>query len=264
MLSSIISSFILLGCVKEIPKCADERTVLSLKETLISVLGIGKFKEKLLISGIRPTGLNKAIEKYSCEATVSNWAAENQQQFASLIKYDSQINDSGEHVVVISHLDNDLVYVATALMANAMAEQEASKKIFEANTRRPVKVEPANPVAVESPTLAAKPESKSLSQLDVCDGLDLTIHENQKQCMNLKFDLVDKNLNETYKKLYKSLAASDRVAFKREQIIWIGEKERKCAQAEEQFQGGTFGIVAGLGCSVQMTEDRLLYLKKYK
>jgi uncharacterized protein YecT (DUF1311 family) len=266
------SCLALTGCINEIPKCSDERTIILLKDALTETLGIENLKDNIVISDMRPTGLNKSIKKYSCEATLRNLTSGNQQQFASPIKYESQVNDDGEHLVLIANLDSSLGYVVSSIMINAVLQQKVPDGVLDKATPKPIVVnshnakaaEPDKMIANQSPLPITLPEKREISRLDVCANLDLTIDENQKQCMNLKFEFADRDINETYTKLYKNLAASEKLTLKKEQINWIREKEKKCAQVEAEFQGGTFGITAQLGCMLQMTEDRLLYLKGYK
>lgn len=116
--------------------------------------------------------------------------------------------------------------------------------------------------------LAASPfpaqHDNTPEQTGLCNGLDMSVTQDQLECADREFKSADKQLNGRYKRLMASLDSSQKAALKKEQIAWVKEKETKCAQENEEAGGGQLGTIATARCNVFMTEQRLAYLRKYK
>lgn len=115
-------------------------------------------------------------------------------------------------------------------------------------------------VALSSPVSSV---SNSVEQAGPCKGLDLANPSTQLECLDRKYSTADKQLNDVYKQLAAGLDESRKAALKKEQITWIKDKEAKCPQAGKE-KGGTLEPVAIAECKVQMTDQRLSYLRNYK
>lgn len=124
------------------------------------------------------------------------------------------------------------------------------------------------PASVETQPLEGSTQSSregaTVEQSGICKGLDLVVTAEQLECLNRKFALADKKLNESYKQLMGTLDDSRKYALKKEQVIWIKEKEEKCARAGKEMEGGSMEAVLISDCEVQMTEQRLTSLTNYK
>ncbi len=107
-------------------------------------------------------------------------------------------------------------------------------------------------------------QSSSVEQSGICKRLDLSITAEQIECLNRKYAAVDKELNNIYKQTMSRLEESRKSALKKEQVAWIKGKESKCAQAGKEMEGGTLETVMIKDCFVQITEQRVTYLKNFK
>ncbi len=109
-----------------------------------------------------------------------------------------------------------------------------------------------------------KKEGTTAEQSGICKGLDLSITAEQLECLDRKYSTADKELNILYKQKMADLDESKKSSLKKEQIAWVKEKESKCAQAGKEMQGGTLETVMIKDCMVQMTEQRVAYLRNIK
>jgi uncharacterized protein YecT (DUF1311 family) len=119
------------------------------------------------------------------------------------------------------------------------------------------------PLAQETESLAPVSSQQNVEQTGFCKGMDLSVLNTQIECMEIKFSDADKQLNEEYKKLMSSLGFERKLVLKTEQVGWIKEKEAKCPQAG-RGKSGLSEIAAVLDCKVQMTGQRVVYLRGYK
>lgn len=137
-----------------------------------------------------------------------------------------------------------------------------------ASSTPPVEPQPQPAPALQSKQDAPLPVTQSpknmVEQDGLCKGLDLAVTAEQVDCLDKKYSIADKQLNDTYKKAMASLDEGKKSTLKKEQITWVKEKESKCAKAGEDVKGGTLEVVLISDCKVQMTEKRLAYLKNYK
>lgn len=125
-------------------------------------------------------------------------------------------------------------------------------------------VTPAAPAVIPAAPAVQQKQSSSVEQSGICKGLDLSITAEQIECLDRKYTTADKELNNIYKQTMSKLEASRKSALKKEQIAWIKEKETKCAKAGKEMEGGTLETVMIKDCFVQMTEQRIAYLKTFK
>ncbi len=130
-----------------------------------------------------------------------------------------------------------------------------------ANAQQPVAASAA-PVGQTEPSGKAQPVNQ-VEQEGPCKGLDLTVTSSQLECLDKKFEIADLSLNDSYKRVISGLDGDRKAALKKEQVVWIKEKESKCATAGADV-GGQMALVVAADCKLQMTESRLAYLKNYK
>ncbi|MBN2287667.1 MAG: DUF1311 domain-containing protein [Tissierellales bacterium] len=113
-------------------------------------------------------------------------------------------------------------------------------------------------------TATQQSKGSSIEESGICEGLDLAITGDLIECLDRKYAIADKKLNDVYKDLMSRLEKSRKSALINEQRAWIKEKELKCTEAGKEMEGGTFEIVMIKDCLVQMTEERIEYLKNFK
>ena len=106
-----------------------------------------------------------------------------------------------------------------------------------------------------SPAVASKVEPTG-----ICQGLDLAVPSDQLACLDKKFVVADKQLNDSYKHLMSTMDDARKAALKKEQVSWIKDKEAKCAKAGQENAGRQMEAVQISDCKVQMTEQRVSYL----
>ena len=106
-----------------------------------------------------------------------------------------------------------------------------------------------------NPTVASKVEPTG-----ICQGLDLAVTSDQLACLDKKFVVADKQLNDSYKRLMSTMDDARKAALKKEQVSWIKDKEAKCAKAGQENAGSQLEAVQISYCKVQMTEQRVSYL----
>jgi uncharacterized protein YecT (DUF1311 family) len=118
---------------------------------------------------------------------------------------------------------------------------------------------------VMSVSIAAVDEpADTVEKTGICKGLDLAITVESRECLNRQFQAVDGELNAVYKDLMARLDKAQKTTLRNAQRAWVKEKEVKCAQAGEEAKGGTLEAVLISACQVQMTEQRVTFLKHYK
>ena len=104
-----------------------------------------------------------------------------------------------------------------------------------------------------------------MAQAEVnCNDLDLAVTTDMRECIHRKFTQSDAELNASYKKLMAALNTDEKSELKKLQVSWIKEKEKKCQAAGSQFEGGTMEAVAVDDCYLDMTIQRVDFLKNYR
>lgn len=119
------------------------------------------------------------------------------------------------------------------------------------------------PVAQVQPADSNYPSKQeaSIEQTVPCKGLDTT---DQLECLNKKFMIADGELNDAYKQLMATLDEPKKSALKNEQVAWIKDKEKICAQTGKEFEGGSMEAVLISDCKVRVTGERLVYLRNFQ
>ncbi len=115
------------------------------------------------------------------------------------------------------------------------------------------KVEPVASLPASAPQAA-------VDDTGPCRGLDQSITSDQIECLDRKYAIADRQLNDAYKALRANLDETGRAELKAEQIAWIKEKEKECDDAGKEFAGGTLETVTVKDCLVQKTAKRTAYL----
>lgn len=171
----------------------------------------------------------------------------------------SPIEQGGEEIQPMH-----FVMLVASMVPNSKQQPDAAQKQVESP---PPSQEVAQPIAAATPPVAqAQPAEQvnTVEQSGPCKGLDLAITTEQLECLDKKFAIADGQLNDAYKQLMSTRDEATKAALKKEQIAWIKDKEKTCAQAGKEFEGGSMEAVLISDCKVQMTEKRVAYLKSYR
>lgn len=244
---AVIVTF-LIGCSKEPPKCSDDSTTKLVKQIIINQIGgegltEKEIQESMKIEYARAAAFDKNIKKYSCEAKLIAGG-----KYELPISYESQLDDKNEHIVAVGGISRgDLQMVALAI-SESIKQSKAVKE----------------PPPAPAPPPASENQTSSVEKEGLCKGLDLAVTSEQMECLERKYAVADKELNNIYKQKMSSLDESRKAALKKEQVAWIKEKESKCDKAGKEMEGGTGEMVMIKDCYVQMTEKRVAYLKNFK
>lgn len=89
-----------------------------------------------------------------------------------------------------------------------------------------------------------------------------TVHNDILGCYIDEYNIIDKKLNTTYKQKMASLKKIRKEELQRLQRNWIKEKEGKCVADEANY--GRESHFDAMQCEIDMTNDRIKFLKKYK
>ncbi len=270
---------LLAACTKEPPKCSDPATLTLVKQILLDKLGVNEAdREKigvellyaiLSLENPRSSAYDEKIKKLSCEATLivkSNDEAGNTYQLP--LDFESQLDDKGDHIVAVKGvMIGDLrqvdQYVGAAIVN---ARKKAGVTASSGTT-------PEAAVAEPTPVVTAAPEQSVETTADVpdtveksgvCKGLDLAITVEQSECLSRKFTIADKTLNDEYKRVMAALPAERQAELRGSQRAWIKEKDQKCAEAGNEFEGGTLQPIVIADCEVRMTDERSKFLASYE
>ena len=164
----------------------------------------------------------------------------------------SPIEQGGEEIQPMQ-----FVMLVASMVPNTKQQPDAAQKQVAPS---PQSQEAAPPVAQTQPA----EQANAVEQSGPCKGLDLAITAEQLECLDKKFTIADGQLNDAYKQLMATRDEATKATLKKEQIAWIKDKERTCAQAGKEVEGGSMEAVLISDCKVQMTEKRVAYLKNYK
>jgi uncharacterized protein YecT (DUF1311 family) len=283
-LTAILLAPLLLACTKEPPKCSDAATVALVKEIIFDKLGLDaaardKIGVRLLdsiltLENMRPSAYEEKIKKFSCEATlVAKRDRVQGDSYRLPIHFESQLDDKNGHIValkdvLIADLRQVDIYLAAAIendrkkadnknivpspagTAGAVAEQAPKESV----------PEPGN----EQASASTSDEGGTVEQSGVCKGLDLAITVDQSECVSRKYTIADKKLNDEYKRIMGSLSPARQSELKTTQLVWIKEKERTCAAAGKEVEGGSLEPIVIADCEVRMTEERNAFLANYR
>jgi len=82
-------------------------------------------------------------------------------------------------------------------------------------------------------------------------------------CAGLSYQQVDRKLNQVYRQLLPTLAASRRQKLITSQQIWIRFRDTSCAFERSQFEGGTIASMIYSNCLSELTQQRTKQLEGY-
>ena len=133
--------------------------------------------------------------------------------------------------------------------------------LFQPGSAKPVAVQASQPTPSSAQTV--EPQT-AVGQADLCEGISMADAPELLECLDKKFAIADGQLNAAYKQLMATRDETTKAALKKEQIDWIKNKEKACAEAGEEFEGLPRGAILIRNCEVQMTEKRVAYLKSFQ
>jgi len=91
---------------------------------------------------------------------------------------------------------------------------------------------------------------------------DSTMHNDILGCYIDEYRVADKKLNITYKQKMADLKKNRKEELQLLQRNWIKEKKSKCVVDEANY--GRESHFDAMQCEIDMTNDRIKFLKKYK
>jgi uncharacterized protein YecT (DUF1311 family) len=99
---------------------------------------------------------------------------------------------------------------------------------------------------------------------DIYKQEEVNAGDNNVMCSNREFERADKELNTAYKAVMVSLAPDRKSALKSEQVAWIKDKEKQCEAATAGTINYRQETLAKNNCLVEMTTQRIAYLKNFR
>jgi uncharacterized protein YecT (DUF1311 family) len=97
----------------------------------------------------------------------------------------------------------------------------------------------------------------SAQQLSDCSEIPSADVPATLDCLDANYEILDKDLNQTYKQLMSILPEDQKKSLREEQRKWV-KKKSSCKSKEESPRG----YVAQRYCEVEETQKRVLILKK--
>jgi len=134
----IFISILLSSCAKEPPKCSDEETVGLIKQIILDHItkiaggeGISKkeIEDNVNIESSRASSFDEKIKKYTCDATLNGTGMK------LPIKYESQLDDNGQHLVSVYDIDT-VAYISRAAVLTSRASRNGSNDNSTVNTSK--------------------------------------------------------------------------------------------------------------------------------
>lgn len=83
------------------------------------------------------------------------------------------------------------------------------------------------------------------------------------QCAVMEAEKADQKLNQTYQQLKSKLPTSQKKRLTDAQLAWINFRDKDCAFAGGEFEGGSFAPVAETLCLARVTNQRVSDLNGY-
>ena len=110
---------------------------------------------------------------------------------------------------------------------------------------------------ITAPVNSVEPPKNPSSTPSICDDLDTKVTVDLRECLNRQLIRSDAELNAIWKSLPNTVTKELLPA----QRKWIAEKDASCAEASQEFEGGTFAEISQLDCQLKLTEERVEFLK---
>ncbi len=274
--SVLFFAMLLVGCAKEAPKCSDPETLSAVRGIIVGQFGTenpaAKLSkkdrdEKIQIQNPRAESFDEKIKKYSCEANLLIAFRPSGESLQMPIKYESQLDDSKEHLVFIKNvMQRDMFILAVAFNTEAASDAERQKA-----GSVPAVVQSAAPAtqqtAPPTPTPVTPDQKATVDTVEksgICKSLDLAVTADMRECISKKYAIADGELNDVYKQVMARLDEVGKSTLRTQQRQWVKDKEAKCTAAGKEHEGGTMQSVVVGDCQVQMTEKQVAFLKAYK
>lgn len=83
-----------------------------------------------------------------------------------------------------------------------------------------------------------------------------------RDCSSAEYARLDSELNRRYRKLVTSLPRAQATALRNAQRRWIVERDRTCARAGAEEEGGTLALIITDRCYLDQVHERVLVLRK--
>jgi uncharacterized protein YecT (DUF1311 family) len=234
---------ILAGCTKEPPKCSDDKTTNLVRKIILDQIGGSEgltekeIKDNMKIEYPRASAFDEKIKKYSCEAKL---IAGDTYQLP--ITYESQLDDSGKHIVAVGGIRmGDLYGVKAGITEGikkskaANSEAEPPKQKAPAATTEVPQTEPTTPASASKPAvLPASPTDQPAVISPSFDCAKASTAVERLICSNNELAKADVQLAQAYKAALKQ--TTDKPALKHEQAAWLKGQRNVCTDATTMLQ----------------------------
>ena len=110
---------------------------------------------------------------------------------------------------------------------------------------------------ITAPVNSVAPSKNPSSTPSICDDLDTKVTVDLRECLNRQLVRSDAELNAIWKSLPNAVTKELLPA----QRKWIAHKDAACADASQEYEGGTFAELSQLDCQLKLTEERVEFLK---
>ncbi|CAB3745882.1 hypothetical protein B7G54_24670 [Burkholderia puraquae] len=85
-----------------------------------------------------------------------------------------------------------------------------------------------------------------------------------RNCLQLKYDAADKQLNSVYQTKMASLDAQGKTRLRNDERRWLKVRDATCAESRQPDAGGTLGLVEVDSCFVNETERRVKVIEAFR
>jgi uncharacterized protein YecT (DUF1311 family) len=275
------------------PACSDTRTLQLVQQIFLDTIDqkaagfpiqdLGMRIKALItvnIRTVRTANIDRSIGKYFCEGTLevklpqSTATLLSSPHAQSLLAQDPQtrsIRISKDAASVGIRFASQLTDNKREHHVEASGFQTLADLVFQFTAQEVEEQLAASPPGKDAPKARtitkaddSKKEEDGPEKTGPCKGLDLAITADLRDCLARQFKAADESLNSTYKNLMAKIDDEQKRRLRESQRAWIKQKESKCAKAGEEMKGGTMEPIMIADCHLQMTEQRVSYLKSYR
>ena len=110
---------------------------------------------------------------------------------------------------------------------------------------------------ITAPVDSVAPPKNPSSTPSICDDLDTKVTVDLRECLNWQLIRSDAELNMIWKSLPNAVTKELLPA----QRKWIAHNDTSCAEASQEYEGGTFAEISQLDCQLKFTAERVEFLK---
>lgn len=127
-------TMIIAGCSQEPPKCSDPETFAVIRQIIVenlgpdhpvAKLGAAAIEKLIVIQNARASSYDEKVKKFTCDALLVGQGQVGDQPLQINIKYESQLDDSKNHLVSINNLSTGSLILLYANLGIQTAPQSS-------------------------------------------------------------------------------------------------------------------------------------------